>query len=77
MRLLSPITNANDIAKHKNEGKWGSYAQEKGKMMLLSTRTTTNEIAKHNYKGKWAVFVQEHWQIHLLSTTIISAFPGV
>ena len=47
MRLLSIITNANDVANHKNKGQLHCQAQEQGQMRLLSTCTNTNDVDNH------------------------------
>jgi hypothetical protein len=52
MRFLSTRTNANEVHKHKINGKLCCKVQEQPQMRLLTTRISVNDVAKYKNKGK-------------------------
>ena len=52
MWFVSTRTNADDVHKHKINGKLCCKAQEQRQIRLLSTRPGVNDVAKHMNNGK-------------------------
>ena len=47
MRFISTRSSANEVAKHTNKGKRGSYGQEQVQMRFRRTRSRAKEVVKH------------------------------